>query len=190
MTAMSKSSIIVISAVVGLVIGAILSSVFCRVFLPDRVVISKTDTTTVVDTNIYINPPAIKIEVSINDNIIVEHSDITITNDSLIVLPMQTKTYEGEDYRCQVSGYQPNLDWIEIFNKTTTVTQTEYIQKDWKNSISISAAAEYSDRIRIPVKLEYAYNLGSIQIGAYGGYDIALNKAVIGVQTRIDILKK
>lgn len=170
-------------------IGGILSPVLFRNVFRGEVVV-KTDTTTVVDTNIYINPPAISIEVSITDNIIVEPADITITNDSLIVLPMQTKTYEGEDYRCQVSGYQPNLDWIEVYAQTTNVTQTEYIQKDWKNSLSMSAAAEYSDRIRIPVKLEYMHNFGHFQLGCYGGYDMALNRAVIGVNTRIDFIRK
>jgi len=185
---MSKSSIIVISAAVGLVAGAILSSAHYHRVISEIDV--KSDTTIVVDTNIYINPPAINMEVSITDNITVEPADITITDDSLIVLPMQTKKYEGDDYRCQVSGYHPNLDWIEIYAKTTTITQTEYIPKDWKNSLSISASAEYSDRFRIPVKLEYTHNFGYFQLGGYGGYDIWMKKPIVGVNTRIDFLRK
>lgn len=185
---MSRSSVI-LALLVGLVIGGILSPALLRNAFPRDVVV-KTDTTIVIDTNIHINPPAISIEVSITDNIIVEPADIIITDDSLIVLPMQTKTYEGEDYKCQISGYQPNLDWIEIFNKTTSITQTEYIQADWKNSLSFSAAAEYSDRFRVPVKLEYTHNFGYFQLGGYGGYDVWMKKPIVGVNTRIDFLRK
>lgn len=183
-----RFSTVAVSLIIGLVAGAILSSAhYHRVISGIDV---KSDTTTVVDTNIYINPPAINIEVSITDNIIVEPTDITITDDSLIVLPMQAKTYESKDYRCQISGYQPNLDWIEVYAQTTNVTQTEYIQKDWKNSLSMSAAAEYSDRFRMPVKLEYMHNFGHFQLGGYGGYDMALKRAIVGINSRINFLRK
>lgn len=187
MTAMSKSSIIFISAVVGLVIGSILSSVFCRVFLSDRVVISKTETTTVVDTNIYINPPAINIEVSITDNITVEPADITITDDSLIVLPMQTKTYKGEDYRCQVSGYQPNLDWIEVYPKTVTVKEKISVRDVRRHSVEFTPLVIVGKKVQMPVMAGYRYSGDIFQFHVSAGYDISMDSPIVAAGVTIPI---
>lgn len=119
---MSKSSIIIISAIVGLVAGAVLSSVFYCPRLRGDVVEVRRDTTIVVDTNIYINPLPVNVEISISEKITVPPTDITITEDSLIVLPKSVKTYSDKSYKCQVSGYQPNLDWIEVYPETQYIT--------------------------------------------------------------------
>lgn len=130
-----KDTIKRILAFIAILATGLFAGWFCRGhFAPVVMSITKTDTTIVIDTNIYINPPAINIEINITDNIIVEPADITITNDSLIVLPMQTKTYAGEYYRCQISGYQPRLDWIEVYPETkyiTTERTLSYRPKRW-----------------------------------------------------------
>lgn len=136
----SRFSTVAVSLIIGLVAGSILSSVFYRVFLPDRVVVSKTDTTIVVDTTIYVNPIPVDVEVSISETIVVPPSDITVTQDSLIVLPKSVKTYSDKSYKCQVSGYQPSLDWIEVYPETVTITkETTITQKPRRWGVGIQA---------------------------------------------------
>lgn len=110
---------------------------------PDRPVIVHKDTTVVVDTNIYINPLPVSYDIVVDASITVPPADITIVNDSL-VLPVQTKTYEGDDYRLQISGYRPNLDWIETFPQTKYIT-TETISVDprkrWGLGIQVGIGA-------------------------------------------------
>lgn len=40
-----------------------------------------------------------------------------------MVIPITQKRYESEDYRAYVSGYEPNLDSIFVFPKTTTIRE-------------------------------------------------------------------
>ena len=108
---------------VGVASGVILSLLCRKHFAPDTNVGSKADTTIVIDTNIYMNPLPVTVEININDNIIVPQSDIIITQDSLIVLPKSVKTYSDKSYKCQVSGYQPSLDWIEVYPETRYITK-------------------------------------------------------------------
>ena len=44
-----------------------------------------------------------------------------------VPLPIESKTYEGEDYRAVVSGWRPSLDEISVFPKTITVTTTNTV---------------------------------------------------------------
>ena len=42
-----------------------------------------------------------------------------------VPVPLETKTYEGDDYRAVVSGYRPSLDRIDVFRNTVYITNTE-----------------------------------------------------------------
>lgn len=39
-------------------------------------------------------------------------------------IPIERKEYRTDDYRAVVSGYRPNLELVEVFRKTNTVTLT------------------------------------------------------------------
>lgn len=52
-------------------------------------------------------------------------TDTVRIHDTLFVaLPREVREYPGEDYRAQVSGVDPSLDWIEVYPKTKIVTNT------------------------------------------------------------------
>lgn len=52
-------------------------------------------------------------------------TDTVRIHDTLFVaLPREVREYPGEDYRAQVSGVDPSLDWIEVYPRTQIVTQT------------------------------------------------------------------
>lgn len=41
-----------------------------------------------------------------------------------VLVPIERKVYETEDYRAVVSGFRPNLDSMEIFPQTRVITRT------------------------------------------------------------------
>ena len=51
-------------------------------------------------------------------------TDTLYRHDTLFVaLEIERRTYEGEDYRAEVSGWHPSLDWIEVYPTTTYITK-------------------------------------------------------------------
>lgn len=62
-------------------------------------------------------------------------TDTVRIHDTLFVaLPREVREYPGEDYRAQVSGVDPSLDWIEVYPKTKIVTQSVQVPgpQRWK----------------------------------------------------------
>ena len=49
---------------------------------------------------------------------------IRIHDTLFVALPREVQEFKGEDYRAQVSGVDPSLDWIEVYPKTKIVTNT------------------------------------------------------------------
>lgn len=41
-----------------------------------------------------------------------------------VIIPIESKTYETEDYKAVVSGWRPSLDTIELYRDTRTITET------------------------------------------------------------------
>lgn len=48
------------------------------------------------------------------------------SDSAAVVIPITQKRYEGEDYLAYVSGYEPFLDSIFVFPKTTTIRERKY----------------------------------------------------------------
>jgi len=43
------------------------------------------------------------------------------TSAVVIPIPMETKTYRDSTYEAQVSGYNPSLDWIKVYQRTAYI---------------------------------------------------------------------
>lgn len=56
--------------------------------------------------------------------------------DTTVVLDKETKVYEDSSYKAQVSGFQPNLDWIEVYPKTSFVTEYQEVKTVKKQRIN------------------------------------------------------
>ena len=84
----------------------------------DTVTVVQRDT--VRDTLTFVKP--VPVEVRTVDTVWLHASD-TVS----VPLPIESKTYEGEDYRAVVSGWRPSLDEISVFPKTVTVTTTNTV---------------------------------------------------------------
>ena len=66
----------------------------------------------------------------------------TIQHDSVLVeVPMETRVYEEDSlYRCEISGYRPQLESLTIYPTTTTITITEKVKtKPPKISFGLTA---------------------------------------------------
>lgn len=88
------------------------------------------DTTTYVDTIPYNKPvPKDSIVVrSVKRLLPAKSCDSITTNktkDSVSVnIPISQKYYESEDYKAWVSGYEPSLDSIKVYQKTIEIKET------------------------------------------------------------------
>jgi len=54
-----------------------------------------------------------------------------------LMIPMEQKYYQGESYKAWVSGYNPRLDSIVVYNTIQTISQIK--GKDTENRLSIEA---------------------------------------------------
>ena len=93
---------------------------------------ARVDTVTVVDTHyvdkpvpqyVYVDKP---IYVPVHDTTLVFRNDTTF-----VVLPREVKGYADSTYRCEVSGVEPSLDWIEVYQKTQIITKTIPDTRRW-----------------------------------------------------------
>lgn len=160
---MQKISSLIVSFIIGLVVGSILTSALYRAYHSpmDRTIV-KSDTTIVIDTNIYINPLPVNVEINITDTIEVPVSNIIMISDSLVVLPKTIKTFEDEGYKMQISGYDPTLDWIEVYPTTKFIESESLVRKPCR-------------RWEIGIQAGYGLLLNSRQVthGAYLGVGIS-----------------
>ncbi len=135
-------------------------------------------------------PYPLLVDVTISeDDIKVPIEDIIIRNDSLAVLPMEVKSYEGEGYRAQVSGYKPQLDWIEVFPQTTVITNTERVIDTRRHNICISAQMMYDDRFSTHALVSYEYNRKRFVLNAGVGYDLISNQAFVSAGIKISVIR-
>lgn len=77
----------------------------------------RTDTIVQFDTIYQEKPVPIFIE-SEPDTVYIESLDTTA------LMNKETKVYQDSSYKAQVSGFQPQLDWIETYPRTVYVTET------------------------------------------------------------------
>ena len=56
-----------------------------------------------------------------------------------VLVPITQKTYETEDYKAWVSGYEPNLDSLELYRPTIIKTMTVRKQPRWGIGVAIGA---------------------------------------------------
>lgn len=118
-----KSIILIVAALLCLAAAFILGRKTAP--KPEPVVIEKTDTLTLWDTITIDKPVYIKervvenIYVPVADTVLISKNDTTF-----IVLPRTQKEYSDTLYHAWVSGYQPALDSIKVFQRTEYITTT------------------------------------------------------------------
>ena len=89
-------------------------------------VIVRTDTLRVRDTLVIDRP--VPIDTRVTDTLLVAVTDtvqvrVRDTVRVMVQVPRETKLYGDTTYRAQVSGYRPELDWIEVYPQTVYLTK-------------------------------------------------------------------
>lgn len=147
---MKKNIIIALTTiVVGIVVGLL-----CRPKQYIDTTIVQRDTTIVRDTIIIEKP--ILVERTYYDSLYVAVRDTIRIKDSVFVaVPIEKKTYKGEDYLAEISGYKANLDYIEVYAKTQFVTEVQKQIVRQKNFFSIGTEVAYTDGLHNYIYAEY-----------------------------------
>ena len=117
-----------------------------------------------------------------------------------LVVNKEIKEYRDSLFYARVSGYQPSLDYIEVYPKTTTISKTETIitkPSPWRYSLGLKlnyGMLEHS-YVAPAVGAELGYNRFSI--GAEVGLNVGINERVIQnpciywqVGVKYDLVKK
>ena len=69
--------------------------------------------------------------IPVTDSILIEKHDTTY-----IALQFEKKMYSDSTYSAQVSGFEPSLDWIEVYQKTAYITNVVVEKKKWSFSVT------------------------------------------------------
>ena len=101
-------------------------------------VINKTDTVTVVTVDTLIREKPIYVNRYFRDTILVAVTDtVRLRDTTFLQLPKEHRLYIDSMYRAVVSGYQPSLDSIEIYQRCYTKIVTNTFKPRW--SVGIQA---------------------------------------------------
>ena len=70
--------------------------------------------------------------------------DTTMINDTAyVVMPREFKVYQDSTYMAQVSGVDPSMDWIQVYQKTAYVTNYVEVDKTPRAVLSAYATAGF-----------------------------------------------
>ena len=104
------------------------------------------DTVTVIDTVRDTVPKPYRVEVVRMDTFYLP----IFVGDSLevdsvpVVLPIETKEYKTDEYRVVISGFRPNLDFIETYTKSQTVTVIPIDRRRKRFGLGVQAGYGFS----------------------------------------------
>ena len=174
--------------IVILIVGVVLGMGLCRQFYsPERVVEVQKDTTFLIDTLVIEKPSETKKE-TIKENVLVEVRDTMWIHDTCyIALPMQKKFYKEDTYYAEVSGYNPNLDYLEIYQRTVTISKTETV-KEKKNGLAVGTELGWCVTPSIPIYLEYTRQLHrNVEFNAGVFHDLLLGETGFRVGVNANI---
>lgn len=109
---------------------------------------TKTDTIWRTDTH-FVDRPVEKwheveklVYVPVNDTTLIHVHDTTY-----VALEREIKGYSGDNYEAQVSGIQPELDWIKVFPKTAYIKETKMVKRRWTFGVTAGPGVLYNGQI-------------------------------------------
>lgn len=115
------------------------------------------DTVTVIDTVRDTVPKPYRVEVVRMDTFYLP----IFVGDSLevdsvpVVLPIEKKEYKTDEYRAVISGFRPNLDFIETYAKSQTVTITPINRRRKRFGLGLQAGYGYPGGLYVGAGVSY-----------------------------------
>ena len=125
------------------------------------------DVRTVTDTiiereTITAIPDTVYREVALGEKTVkvVVHDTLCKTDTVTISLPFVQKQYKDSSYSAWISGYEPSLDSIRVFSKTTIIRESKVVrQKDRRWGVYGGVGIGVSDRITPCVGVGIGYRI-------------------------------
>ena len=139
------------------------------------------DTVIVRDTHTIEKPIPVKVTAE-KISLVAVHDTIVVNDTVFVPIPIERKTYKGEDYFAEISGYKANLERIEVYPKTKVISKMETTTQLVRhtNHLRFGIDANYYSTPFIPIYLEYERMLHkNVGISARIFYD--LNTGLYGV---------
>jgi hypothetical protein len=134
------------------------------------------DTVTVIDTIPHYYPQPVEVEKLRTEYrwlTRVETSTDTMHDSVLVAVPITSKHYGGDQYDAWVSGYEPSLDSIKVYQRTEYITETVTKSKPpnkWE--LDIVGGIDYNikqQRYTPHAGGELLYKPNRLQVGIRGG---------------------
>lgn len=177
---MKKYILLLAILVSGIAIGWL-----CRQSLIRPQTIIQRDTLVRVDTVKESYPVPVRKEIVDTLRIVIR--DTVRVKDTLYMnLPLEKKLYASSEYYAEVSGYRPNLDYIEVYPKTKIVK--EYVSQPAtnRNTLSFGIEPSYLNTLSIPIYLEYGRMLHkNVEIYGQIAYDLQSKSFGVGAGLKI-----
>lgn len=134
------------------------------------------DTVTVIDTIPHYYPKPVEVEKLRTEYrwlTRVENTTDTLHDSVLVEVPITSKHYGGDQYDAWVSGYEPSLDSIKVYQRTEHITERVTISKPpnkWE--LDIIGGIDYNiktQRFTPHAGGELLYKPNRLQVGLRGG---------------------
>ena len=179
----------IFAAFVGIIIGLLIAMGLHRCHRQTIETKVERDTVTVWDTIMHYLPKPVEVEKVKTEYrwlTMVEHfRDTTKMLDSVLVeVPIESRHYHGDEYDAYISGYEPSLDSIKVYQKTEYIntTITKVVKDSKRFFVDVAGGCEYQFNTKAAMpfaELGARLKFGRVGIGAYGGYshDFTDNKA-------------
>lgn len=187
--------------IVGAVLG-LLTGFFTGKAIYDRPIIESVtrDTVTRIDTVFQYFPQPVEVEkvrteyrwlTRVTTDTV---TDYTVLHDSVLVeVPIESKHYNSPEYDAYVSGYQPSLDSIKVYQKTEYITETITRMKppnEWELNLVGGIGYNFNGKNYTPhIGGEMLYMPNRLKVGVIGGIEYRDKvEPVIGGVIKIRIL--
>ena len=168
---------IIIGALV-LILGFAIG-ILCRPKQTERVVDIQRDTIVYRDIIKEYHPIEISKEVVRKEYVVVRDT-LRIKDTLYLSLPMERRVYGSDDFYAEVTGYNPSLDYIEVFPKTRVITERIKEQPNkWRFSLDAGVdIGKGSQAYIVPnIGAEMGYMRWSVT--AEAGLGFSMTQAVI-----------
>ena len=85
---------------------------------------------------------------------------VTIHDTTYIALERERKGYSGDDYELEITGVEPNLEWVKVFPKTAYITNTVVKKQKWSFGATLGPSVVYNGGLHtgIGVTAGLSYN--------------------------------
>jgi hypothetical protein len=110
---------------------------------------------------IYLPSKIVKLPIYHTDTITI--SEVTIRDSVEVEIPIVQREYKDSTFQAWVSGYEPSLDSIRIFEKkttiTNTITNTQYKSKKFGLGVQLGVGINPKGNVNPYVGVGISYNL-------------------------------